>query len=94
MTLEGADARSPIDAMIAPLDDSDTRWGCASTLFTCHLDALPAGRTYAITASGRNCHGGPVFAALNEGENAVSVPCARDPPASESPHDPPDDLDS
>jgi hypothetical protein len=86
------DSVASVEATIVPVGDPDTRYGCVSPRFWCDID-LPAGRMYTINASGRGCRGGPVFAALSEGENTVSVPCASDPPATESP-DPPDDVDS
>jgi hypothetical protein len=93
VVLDGVDARSSINATIVPIADADARYGCGSSRFTCSIDALPAGVTYAITASGRDCQGGPITVTTVEGENQVSVPCRRALPPIESASEPVDDPD-
>jgi len=94
VVLDGVDAHSPISADIVPVDDANARYGCASSLFTCSIDALPAGVTYAVTASGRDCDGGPITVTTVEGENQVSVPCHPDPAEIETASDSNDDIET
>ena len=75
--LDGVDSHSPINATIVPVGDANTRYGCGSSLFTCDIEALPAGETFSVTASGRDCRGGPVTVTIAEGDNDVSIPCVR-----------------
>lgn len=93
VVLDGVDARSSIHATIVAIGDKSTAYGCVSSRFTCSIAALPAGLTYTLTASGRDCHGGPVTVTTIEGENQVSVPCRRDPPEIEAASDSNDDND-
>src|SRR4029079_2640649 len=41
VVLDVVAAHSPISADIVPVDDANARYGCASSLFTCSIDALP-----------------------------------------------------
>jgi hypothetical protein len=90
--LAGVDSHSPINATIVPVGDANTRYGCGSSLFTCEIEALPAGQTFTVTASGRDCRGGPVTVTIAEGDNDVSIPCVRAQPPSEPAAGPLDDL--
>jgi hypothetical protein len=90
--LAGVDSHSPINATIVPLGDANTRYGCGSSLFTCDIEALPAGQTFTVTASGRDCRGGPVTVTIAEGDNDVSIPCIRAQPPDEPAAAPLDDL--
>jgi hypothetical protein len=92
--LGGAGAGSPIDATVIPVGDDTARYGCVSTIETCYIEALPPGQAFSVTASGRDCSGGPVTATLVEGDNLVSVPCIRAPlPIASVPERSPVDLD-
>jgi hypothetical protein len=92
--LGGAGAGSPIDATVMPVGDATTRYGCVSTIETCYIEALPPGQTFSVTASGRDCRGGPVTATVVEGDNVVSVPCIRAPlPIAAVPERSPADFD-
>ena len=98
--LDGVDSNSPIHATVEPVGDANTRYGCGSSLFTCDIEALPAGQTFSVTASGRYCRGGPVTVTIAEGENDVSIPCVPGPAPVATVPDPAeaagplDDLDS
>ena len=93
VVLDGVDARSRISAHIVPVDDANRLYSCASSHFTCSIETLSAGLTYAITVSGRDCHGGPVTVTMTEGANQVSVPCRPGPPAIETASDSNDDIE-
>jgi len=84
LILLGAESSSSISATILPVGDANSRYGCGSSIFTCSIESLPAGQTFSVTASGRDCHGGPVTVTVVEGDNDVAIPCIRDPPSSET----------
>jgi len=87
-------AGSPIEATVVPVGDADARYFCASSIETCSIEALPPGHPFSITASGRDCRGGPVIVTVAEGDNTVSVPCISAPaPIASVPDPPPIDLD-
>jgi hypothetical protein len=95
LMLLGPDSSSPISATILPVGDANSRYGCGSSIFTCSIESLPAGETFSVTASGRDCHGGPVTVTVVEGDNDVAIPCIRDPPSSETASVPDgDDVDT
>ena len=95
LILLGAESTSPISATILPVGDANSRYGCGSSVFTCSIESLPAGQTFSVTASGRDCHGGPVTVTVVEGDNDVAIPCIRDPPSSETASVPDgDDVDT
>jgi len=92
--LNGVPSSSSIEADIIPVSDADTSYACASSLFTCDIEALPIGQTFAVTASGRDCRGGPVTVTIVEGENDVRIPCVRAQPTDEPTGEPADDADT
>jgi hypothetical protein len=94
VTLDGVDSSSPITATIVTVGNTDTHYGCGSSLFTCDVEGMPVGQTFSVTAWGRDCRGGPVTVTIAEGDNDVSIPCVHAPPPDEPAAGPFDDVDS